>query len=251
MPNRILPTQAKKIISLVPSQTELLFYLGLEEEVVGITKFCIHPPQWFQQKKRVGGTKNIHIDTIHTLQPDLVLANKEENNKQQIELVQQNYPVWVSDIQTLPNALHMIETIGTLVHREEEAFRLCEKILYEKEKFAIQTKQKALYLIWREPYMAAGADTFIQDMMSYAGFENCLTQTRYPVLSIEEIKQLKPSIILLSSEPYPFKEKHILELQHHLPTCTICLVDGELFSWYGSRLLHSFSYFATLHEQLA
>jgi len=239
-----------RIISLVPSQTELLFDLGLQEEVVGITKFCIHPTQWFRHKKRVGGTKTIDISSVRALQPDLILANKEENTQADIEALSKEFPVWVSDIKNVQDALDMIAQVGELVNRKEEAQQLIDKI---QKKMTVRTNQNsidALYLIWQKPYMAAGADTFIHDMMSYAGMRNVVTQMRYPTLTMEEIIALQPAYVLLSSEPFPFKQKHVEEMQASLPDVKIILVDGELFSWYGSRMLQSFDYFYHLHEQI-
>ena len=111
----------RRIISLVPSQTELLYDLGLEEEVVGITKFCVHPPEWFQSKARVGGTKTIHFEKIKALQPDLIIGNKEENEREQIEALAECFPVWMSDIATLEDALDMMLRVGALVDRPEQA----------------------------------------------------------------------------------------------------------------------------------
>ena len=248
---KLKPMSAKRIISVVPSQTELLYDLGLNEEVIGITKFCIHPNEWYKTKKRIGGTKNLNIDLIHSLQPDLILANKEENTKEQIEELQKHYPVYVSDIYNLDDAYTMIKDIGNLVNKVAESESIIKKILSAKQNAEIvKYNLKALYLIWKRPYMAAGQSTFIHSMLSEAGYMNCLEQQRYPVLTVEEICELNPEIIFLSSEPYPFKQKDIDELKFNLPHSKICLVDGELFSWYGSRLCQSFEYFSKLNAQL-
>lgn len=236
----------KRIISIVPSQSELLWDLGLREELVGITKFCIHPQQMFNSIERVGGTKTLNLDKIRTLKPDVIIGNKEENEQSQILELQKEFPVWMSDIYTLQDALQMMEGIGKLVNKTQEA---------EVLKTTIQTsflnlphkQQRVLYLIWNKPYMAAGKATFIGDMLSKIGLQNVLEEnSRYPELSIEDIKALKPKLIFLSSEPYPFKQEHIDELQQHLPSSKIILVDGELFSWYGSRLAKSVDYFHEL-----
>lgn len=244
--NQPLQGIPKRIVSLVPSQTELLFDLGLEEETVGITKFCVHPESWFRSKVRVGGTKSIHIEKIKALKPDLILANQEENVKDQIEALATIAPVWVSDIHTLQDGLEMINTIGKLTDRFEKAgiiVKLIEHRFEHLQQMAPQQKQNTLYLIWRNPWMSIGQDTFIHHIMQTAGLANvCGNLTRYPELTEEEIIKLNPSVVLLSSEPYPFKEKHIAELQALLPQAKILLVDGELFSWYGSRLLHTPAY---------
>ena len=243
---------AKRIVSVVPSQTELLFDLGLEEEVVGTTKFCIHPNTWYRTKTRVGGTKTLHLDQIRLLNPDLILANFEENTQDQIETLQKEFKVYVSDIKTFSDALGMIEDIGNLVGREVKAREMVEqlKILHNKPTH-FSSLFSAVYLIWQKPFMAAGRDTFIHDMMKYAGFDNVIQENRYPVLDIESIRKLNPAFILLSSEPFPFKQKHVEELQQEFPHSKVICVDGELFSWYGSRMLKAFDYFRTLHESLS
>lgn len=241
----------QRIISVVPSQTELLYDLGLRDEVIGITKFCIHPNEWFRSKTRVGGTKNLHIDRIHTLQPDLILANKEENTKAQIEELQHQYPVYVSDINDIPSALRMISDIGELVHKQNQAEEIISAIEHERKQTPIRENPlSTIYLIWQDPYMAAGNDTFINDMLREAGFNNCMLQARYPILSDIELQNMKPELILLSSEPFPFKQKHIDALSRLCPNAQIRLVDGELFSWYGSRMSQSFKYFSGLNEDL-
>ena len=241
----------KRIISLVPSQTELLHWLGLEEETIAITKFCVHPETWFKSKTRIGGTKTINIEKIKALQPDLIIANKEENIKAQVEMLAESFPVWVTDVNTLPDAYNMISDIGILTNKETEALKLVSAI---RSKFdilfqAINTKNKlsATYLIWKKPYMTIGGDTFISHMMEAAGFKNIFQdQSRYPEITISHLKTMNCELVLLSSEPYPFKQKHIDEIQNELPGVKIILVDGEMFSWYGSRLLLAPGYFKNL-----
>ena len=241
----------QRIISVVPSQTELLYDLGLRDEVIGITKFCIHPNEWFRSKTRVGGTKNLHIDRIHALKPDLILANKEENTKVQIEELQHHYPVYISDIKDIQSALRMISDIGELVHKQNEAEEIISSIEFERKQAPNREKLlSTLYLIWQDPYMAAGNDTFINDMLREAGFRNCILQPRYPILTDIELQKINPEVVLLSSEPFPFKQKHIDAIGHIFPAAQIRLVDGELFSWYGSRMSQSFKYFSGLHEDL-
>ncbi|MEP6684770.1 MAG: helical backbone metal receptor [Parafilimonas sp.] len=241
---------SKKIISLVPSQTELLYDLGLNEEVIGITKFCVHPQKWFRIKTRIGGTKTIDIEKIISLKPDLIIANKEENVKEQVEALQKFTHVYISDIKNLDDALNMIDEIGELVNRKFESQTIIQKI---KQGFSDLKNENiaelpAAYFIWRNPYMAAGGDTFINDMMQRCGFNNIFkNELRYPEINIE---QLNCKILLLSSEPFPFKQKHIDELQPLLPETKITLVDGEMFSWYGSRLILAADYFKRVIHQL-
>lgn len=241
------------IISLVPSQTELLWYLGLEKEVIGITKFCVHPASWFKAKKRIGGTKELHINEILNLQPDLIIANKEENTKEQIKALAEKCNVWVTDVNNLQDAITMIKEIGEITGKKNASTTLANEI---EQKFLALKKdelaqpKKAAYLIWKEPYMTVGGDTFINDMMKKSGYENVFaTQERYPEVTLKQIKDSGCTTLLLSSEPYPFKEKHVLALQKDLPGMKIKLVDGEMFSWYGSRLLMAPDYFKQLQKE--
>jgi ABC-type Fe3+-hydroxamate transport system substrate-binding protein len=238
----------KRIISLVPSQTELLFSLGLEEEVIGITKFCVHPPHWRNTKAIVGGTKNFHFDVIDSLQPDLIIGNKEENYEDGIVTLREKYAVWMSDIVSLEDSLSTIYSLGQLVNKQEKANRLMDAIRYEFATLKISRSLKALYLIWRNPWMAAGQNTFIDSMLQVNGWQNVMNRERYPRLTDQELEELNPDVVFLSSEPYPFKNKHINELQKHFPKAKIMLVDGEMFSWYGSRLLLAPRYFRSLLE---
>ena len=242
----------KRIVSLVPSQTELLYDLGLRDEVLGITKFCIHPEEWFRTKTRIGGTKLVNIELIRQLQPDLIIANKEENVKEQIEALEKEWPVWVSDVNTLAQALDMIMQIGVLTNTEAESSLLGSKI---KTAFDIPVyhnkPQRTAYLIWKDPWMTAGGDTFIHDMLEKAGLTNIYkSASRYPQINIEELSSVNCELLLLSSEPYPFTEKHVAALQAQLPGAKILLADGEMFSWYGSRLLQSPAYFQKLWQKI-
>jgi len=238
----------KRIISVVPSQTELLHYLGLEEETIGITRFCIHPNSWYGSKKRIGGTKDLHIEEIKSLHPDLVIANKEENTAEQIEAIRKFCPVWTSDISNLEQSLEMIREISRITNKAKLGINLADKIATTFNSIPyISSMLPAAYLIWKDPYMTVGGDTFIHNTMQYCGLENVFgNQPRYPVITVADLKAGSPRIILLSSEPYPFKEKHINELSLQLPDTKILLVNGEMFSWYGSRLLESASYFCNL-----
>jgi ABC-type Fe3+-hydroxamate transport system substrate-binding protein len=244
-----------RIVSLVPSQTELLHDLGLEEEVIGITKFCVHPTRWYKNKARIGGTKNVKIPSIHYLKPDLIIANKEENVKEQVEELAKNYDVFVTDVNNLTDALNMINDMGILVGKSKEAFQMANKIEAKFKKLqnltSVKRKIKAAYLIWKDPFMAVGSLTFINDMMQYCGLENIFSfRDRYPKTATEEMR-IDCELILLSSEPYPFKEKHLKEMALEIPGVRIILVDGEMFSWYGSRLLKTADYFKALQLKLA
>ncbi len=244
----------KRIISLVPSQTELLFDLGVGENVVGITKYCIHPKDKVKKIAKIGGTKEFDFDKIMALKPDLIIANKEENYKEGIEKLEQNFPIWISDIYDLDSSLKMILEVGKIVGKQNEAKNLISKLNQDFKELAIINlsfeSYKTLYFIWKDPFMVAGKDTFIDDILKRINLENSSFENRYPILDEEKIKKMNPQIILLSSEPYPFKEKHIQEFAQLIPNVYIRVVDGELFSWYGSRLKYTVDYLRELQNDI-
>ena len=237
-----------RIVSLVPSQTELLYELGLGDKVVGITKFCIYPDEWFQTKKRVGGTKQLSIEAIKKLNPDLIIGNKEENTKEAIEELEKIAPVWLSDIYTIQDALNMIEQIGQLTDTFLKSTEIIKEI---RSAFASLLKsnntKKVLYFIWNDPFYVVGKNTFISDMIKACGWINVCKEERYPEWVFTE---LQPDYVFLSSEPYPFNSSHISEMEKRFPKSKVILVDGELFSWYGSRMKFSPAYFQQLIHQL-
>ncbi|MCC8426081.1 helical backbone metal receptor [Mucilaginibacter sp. UR6-11] len=247
-----LPGIPQRIVSVVPSQTELLFYLGLDKEVVGITKFCVHPAGKFNITVKVGGTKQLNIELIKELRPDLIIANKEENDQSQIEELAGFCPVWVSDINDLASAYDMILKVGALVAREGQAQLLVTDIKYQFSQLTARALNlKAAYLIWRKPYMVAGRQTFIDHLLQKCGLINAFDGDRYPEVTSAMLIAADPAVVLLSSEPYPFAQKHLEELKQLLPKSTLILVDGELFSWYGSRLLLAPAYFKQLIENIS
>lgn len=241
----------KRIISVVPSQTELLYDLGLRDEVVGITKFCVHPEEWFRTKERVGGTKKLDLDKIRELKPDLIIANKEENEKAQIEELMKEFPVWVSDVDTLPHALLMMQVIGQMTATDGESVKLVDDIVHGFRGLNhVAAPKRVAYMIWYNPWMSIGGDTFISNMIHILGWENVLEQhKRYPHVSLDELKAHDPELVLLSSEPFPFKKEHIEEVKAALPNAEVKLVDGEMFSWYGSRLKKAAPYLQQLIDE--
>jgi ABC-type Fe3+-hydroxamate transport system substrate-binding protein len=238
----------QRIISLVPSQTELLFELGLENRIIGVTKYCIHPAEAVKKKILVGGTKQLNLDKIQTLAPDLIIANKEENDKKDIDALAKEFPVWVSDVQTVEGAIQMIRGIGEITQTEEKAAQIANEIAQAFRKFqAPATHKTCAYLIWRKPWMSVGGDTYINDMLRSCRLKNVFAEKkRYPEFTLNTLAKLQPELIFLSSEPYPFKEKHIEEIQIKCPNSKIVLVDGEMFSWYGSRAKRAPAYFSEL-----
>jgi ABC-type Fe3+-hydroxamate transport system substrate-binding protein len=236
-----LPQVPQRIVSLVPSQTELLFDLGLGDRVVGVTKFCIHPSEQVKQKTKIGGTKQFKLDVIDALQPDLIIGNKEENYQDGIEALQAKYPVWMSDIYTLTDAMQMIKQVGKLTGTEAKAHELATGIASGFEQLKpLHTAIPTAYFIWRKPYMAVGGNNFIDHVLQRCGFASVFAdQPRYPEVTAKQLQAANPKLILLSSEPYPFQEKHFAEFQAICPEAVIKVVDGEMFSWYGSRLLQA------------
>lgn len=243
-----LEAPPRRIVSVVPSQTELLHDLGAD--VVGITKFCVHPATWFREKTRVGGTKQLDIEKIAALQPDLIIANKEENQKEQIEALARRFPVWTSDMQTLEASLEMITALGEVLDKSSAAADLAGRIAGGfASLLPLQPAAPAAYFIWRDPWMVAGGDTFINNMLQRCGLRNVFAdENRYPAVSLSQLAASGVKLVLLSSEPYPFKTKHIAEIREYVPDAEVLLVDGEMFSWYGSRLLHAPAYFHSLLE---
>ncbi len=241
-----VPEHPQRIISLVPSQTELLYDLGLGERVVGITKFCVHPEAWFSSKHRVGGTKKVDMEKVRALKPDLIIGNKEENERKDIQALEKEFPVWMSDVRSLHHAAHMIVHIGAITGTEKRAETIVREIAQAfGELKAREEPRTAAYLIWQEPFMVAGHGTFVNDMLMRCGLVNVFDEgdARYPEITARELAEADPEVILLSSEPYPFKKEHIAELNMICPGTPVLLVDGEMFSWYGSRLLRAPAYF--------
>lgn len=245
----------KRIVSLVPSQTELLFELGLNTEIVGITKFCVHPAAKFKMTTKVGGTKKLNIELIRSLEPDLIIGNREENTKEDILSLQAEFPVWMSDVSTLEDAAAMITAVGELVDRAPEAAYLNHLInagFTDLQTLALERgiDKRVAYLIWKDPYMLAGKNTFIDDILTKNGMTNVVQESRYPEMDMDGIAALRPELILLSSEPYPFSEKHMEELKNRIPKAKIMLADGEMFSWYGSRLVKAVEYLFYFQKEL-
>lgn len=256
----IFNTTPKRIVSLVPSQTELLYDMGLEDSIVGITKFCVHPFHFKATKKIVGGTKQVKIDKIKELQPDIIIANKEENTLEIVKSLKDICPVWVTNIITIEDNLQMISDFGQLFNKRTDAQKWIDKTNFALTDFQNFVKdkeiQKVAYFIWANPYMVAGGDNFINELLKLNKFENIYDnhpkyEGRYPEIVIQKMRiQGDPDLVLLSSEPYPFKDEHAFELGRHTHHAKTVFVDGEMFSWYGSRLVKAFDYFKQLHHRL-
>ncbi|HEX5625577.1 MAG TPA: helical backbone metal receptor [Saprospiraceae bacterium] len=246
------PSGIHSIVSLVPSISWYLYDLGLDAEIAGVTRFCLSPSGLRNKAERIGGTKDPKIERIISLQPDLILANREENRKEDIERLAQDHTVYLSEVKDLEGMYEMMQDIAILTSKNEEGSILVNQIQKRVEEFEKvvygKTHPKVLYLIWKDPLMSIGKDTFIHHMLEQAGFQNAMAHhSRYPELRIEDLTALDPDFIFLSSEPYPFKERH----KSHFSPYKSILVDGQMFSWYGSFILKSFDYLDALNKCLS
>lgn len=243
-----IPATPKRIISICPAITETLFVLGLENEIVGRTKYCIFPEGIVENVPTIGGTKEVNVEKIRALQPDLILAEKEENTEEIVQALENIAPVFVLEVQSIKEAYRFIKTLGTLTNREPEADQLIDS---SKAVFPSSREQvkNAAYVIWRKPYMVVGGTTYINDVLHALGFQNPFAkeESRYPAVTKEELADAHLDVLFLASEPFPYKEKHIAEFQSFLPNTKIVLVEGEMF-WYGSRMKIAGAYLKKLVE---
>lgn len=242
----------QRIVSLVPSQTELLFDLKLGDKIIGITQFCVHPKEKLENLPRIGGNKRFLFDKIAKLQPDLIIGNKEVNYLEGIETLRQNYPVWLSEVKTLEDMYQLISELADMFACSDEGQCIIQKIQAEFTKLPqVQSPISAAYFVWRKPWMVAANNTFIDHMLTRAGFHNAFSHfSDYPKITFEQLETAQPQVILLTSEPFPFKEKHIEELKSVSPKSDILSVDGQLFSWFGSRIQYAPRYFQNLRSIL-
>ncbi|MCZ7557585.1 MAG: helical backbone metal receptor [Bacteroidia bacterium] len=249
-----------RIVSLVPSLTELLFDLGLSnDEIVGRTKFCIHPDEAVRAVPIVGGTKTVHVQRVLALRPDLVVANREENERatvEELEAADPSVPVFVTNPGNIEESLDLVHNFGGLFRARTDANAVRLRLDTILAQLYGCSRGRVVYLIWRQPYMTITPVTYIHSVLEHLGYHNVVSNAwladrygsggeipRYPRITISDIADLSPDKVLFSSEPFPFAEKHVDHFKRELvrkgirlPDCSI--VDGELFSWYGSRLLH-------------
>lgn len=241
-----LEKKYERIISLVPSTTETLYDLGLEDQIVGVTRFCVHPKSARKNKILIGGTKQIELDRVKACQADLVLGNQEENSPEMYQQLQeQGIPCCFFFPKTVEEAIFDIEKLGRLFHKQREYLDWFEKLESARNRCE-QKKFRFVYLIWRKPWMSLNGDCFISSMLSEIGGINVFADhpDRYFSCSLEDIQERNPDLILLSSEPFPFQEKHKQELiESGFSEKQLQLIDGEMCSWHGTRMLKAFSYF--------
>ncbi|HEX7122111.1 MAG TPA: cobalamin-binding protein [Gemmatimonadaceae bacterium] len=240
-----------RLVSLCPSLTELLFDLGVGGQVVGRTRFCIHPADGVRDVERVGGTKNPKIARIIELEPDLVLMNEEENRIEDAQALQAaGLRVHASMPRTADDTAAMVRSIAAAVGRDAEGERIARDIEARADRVRRAHEGKPpvryAYLIWREPWMVVNDDTFIAALLALPGGRNVFGDRaeRYPTIMPDELVAADPELVFLSSEPFPFKEKHVEELTSltGLPRERFRLVDGELLSWHGSRTPRGIDY---------
>ena len=237
----------KRIVSLCPGITETLYALQLEDEIVGRTRYCIYPKDNVKNVPAVAGTKDIKMDAIHEVKPDLIIVEKEENTEDIVKILEKHYPVFVAEVQSIEDAYRMIHDLGNVTDRESEANRLRKKIQDQFRLLPQVNGKRAAYVIWKKPYMVVGKDTYIQTVLEEMGFINPFTafEGRYPAVTSEDFRNANLDYVLLASEPYPFKEKHLAEFLEMMPTVQPINVDGEMF-WYGPKMLEAVQYFKKL-----
>lgn len=244
------PFPPNKIISLAPAITNTMYALNLESEIVGRTRFCIHPKDKIEQAINIGGTKDLKLERIHELKPDLIIAEKEENTKEMVETLEQFYPVYVFEVQTINDALNMIVDLGAIVNRKDNAEILVKKISTAFLNLPNKNGKKAAYMIWQKPYMVVGKDTYIQSMLQKLGFSNPFIHFhgRYPEVTMEDLRMAELDYLFLATEPYPFREQHLEEMRDLLPNTEPIILDGEMF-WYGINMLEAVTYFQSKLNQ--
>lgn len=244
----------QRIICTVPSLTELLYDLGLEEKIVGVTRFCVKPAVARKKAAIIGGTKDLDLKLIKSLKPDLIIGNKEENIKEQILTAKKTAPVWLSDINDIHEACDAIKQIGKITGTEKKANEINDEIISRKNVLTKMNNsgKSVLYFIWKKPYMLAGKNTFINSVLELCGLKNMAPEVtnRYPEISLEQIKTLRPQILILSSEPYPFSAGDLQQLAKVIPDTEAYILDGEVFSWYGSRLIPGLKYLRSFKNQV-
>ena len=250
-----LKSEVNSIVSTVPSQTELLFDLGLGSKVKGVTRFCVHPKNAVAHIPKIGGTKNLDIEKIREINPDIIIGNKEENIKEQVKKLKTDFPVWLSDIKSPRDALDMMTEIGEITQTKGKAAELVNEIqqlLNELAEIGSDRKRKALVFIWKNPYMVAGRDTYMHEVLKLLGYETAIHRDdeRYPQVTMDQVEESEPDLLLFTSEPFPYSSRELQIFQEKIPNCKKLVVNGEYFSWYGSRMIKSFQYFKQLKRQL-
>jgi len=246
-----LDRRPERIVSLVPSTTETLHHLGCEDRVVGVTRFCVHPQPWVRSLPLVGGTKDVDIQRVRALKPDLVLGNCEENTREIFAALEPEFPVYASFPKTVDQAIDDLGSIGRLLQVEKQAEDWRVKIQeQQRELRSIRQRLEPFsyaYLIWRDPWMSVSNDTFIASMLAEAGGTNALGSRshRFPTLTNSDLMECGADLFLLSSEPFPFRPRHREEIAAlGISESRVRFVNGEFCSWHGVRMRSAMAYLA-------
>jgi len=238
----------RRIVSLIPSVTETLFALGLDEAIVGVTVYCVEPRAGVARKTKVGGEKNPKLELIRELTPDLVIANVEENLKTHVDQLREwGIPVWVTYPRTVAEGIGMVRELGELTATRTRAAAIADELeallAAGQARTAARPPVPVFYPIWRAPYMTINADTYVHDMLAVCGGRNVFgaRPERYPTISLEEVRAARPDVIVLPDEPFRFRAIHIQDFAPYtdIPAVArgrIHLMDGKLFCWYGPRI---------------
>lgn len=243
-----------RIASLVPSITELLFALNLGEHLIARTTFCIHPRAQIDSVVRVGGTKTVRLERLRALEPTHVIVNIDENTRETAEAIQCFAPHLIVTHPLGPeDNLSLYRLLGGVFARQAEAESLCRRFerAYQRTSDASRAwpSRRVLYLIWRDPWMTVSADTYIARTLAVVNWQIVETGSgeRYPQLDLTRDALRGVDTVLLSSEPFPFKEKHIREIKALCePGTEVQLIDGEMTSWYGNRAIRGLDYLHSL-----
>lgn len=239
----------RRIVSLVPSTTETLHALGLADRVVGITRFCVRPRPWVDGLPKVGGTKDVDADRVRALQPDLILGNCEENSREIFAALDGLAPLWAAFPRDVDGAIEDLLATARVCHVAPRGRLLADTIRAARDALRASAERSAPFtyaaLIWRKPLMSASDDTFLAAMLAEAGGRNVFGDrpARFPEISGADLGDVQPDVVLLLSEPFPFKPKHAdaLAAATGLARARFRFVDGQHLTWHGVRMADSFA----------
>lgn len=240
----------QKIISLCPAITKTLYALKLDSQIIGRTKYCLYPQHKVNNAVIVGGTKNINLQLIQSLQPDLIIAEKEENTKEIVETLEKYFPVYVAEVQSIDGAYKMMKSVGDITGKKEESEMLISSIKAKFQTLPNAQGKRVAYVIWKKPYMAVGNHTYIHSLLNKLGFINPFAslEGRYPIITEQQFQDANLDYVFLATEPFPFKETHLHEFLQMVPNSQPIIVNGEMF-WYGATMINIAQYFQTLFYQ--
>jgi len=236
-----------RIVSLVPSLTEALFAFGAGERVIGRTRYCLWPPRAVGKVPTVGGTKKVDVTRVLDLEPDLIVAVREENTRENVERLEEaGVPIFVGAPETVEEAIGLLRELAERVEAPQAGIVMgpIERVYGRLREDADREPHRVFVPIWKRPYMSVGCDTYVHDVLKTCGGENvCGERTRYPVVTLEEVEAMQPEVVLLPDEPYPFSAEELPEFYALDVPAThedrIHLIDGKLLTWYGPRMAGS------------